>query len=568
MLKTIGHTYTYSSDDWLGTGSFATVYKGYHEQSHQPVAIKEVNLARIKRYPNYEQVMRSLSSEIRTMKLLHHPNILQLIDVIEEHNMLYLILEYCNNGDLVSYLQKQTLGFHKTTGLSESETHYIGVQLFKAIKYMHSIGVAHRDLKPHNILLQRESETDDPDHFQIKVGDFGFATVLSAQLLETMCGSPLYMAPEVLRAEKYTSSADLWSYGIILYELLVGRSPFKARNLIELTNIHSRVSQIYLPTNIFVTRECRELICSLLVMNTRERMQWNEFINHPWLLRQTITEQISIPHVPTASSIVFGSVPIQSPDSHNHMQVIEMTHSPIYTAHLLNLPSNQILPPLTTNPTNPTTSTIPNSPTSTISSSSPSYPLLTESELMYELHHWLQIITQLNNLGDTQQSLRHHYEASCLYQHSLRVCQVAADAIRYHFIEMKDIALTDLTHLEEIIPLVSHSEIIPMIQQLKTMTDQTTHLLSAIPEDCGYKPIHILLLDMALSLQRQAEMEIAIEKPKMVETHTTTAICLLESLILFSQSDMKIVLQQRVDYLKIFAFSIGTVEKPKIISKR
>ena len=170
-----------------------------------------------------EQVLLSLEREIVVMKLIEHPNIIQLYDVWETSAELYLVLEYVEGGELFEYLcEKGRLSTNEALGYFQ--------QIITAVDYCHRFNIAHRDLKPENLLLD--------ENMNIKVADFGMAAWQQTDsLLQTACGSPHYAAPELIRGEAYKgSAADIWSCGVILYALLAGRLPFDDEDLVTLLN--------------------------------------------------------------------------------------------------------------------------------------------------------------------------------------------------------------------------------------------------------------------------------------------------------------------------------------------
>ncbi|KAF9456734.1 other/ULK/ULK protein kinase [Collybia nuda] len=236
----------------IGKGSFATVYKGYHEGTRQHVAIKTV-----KRDTLSAKLFDNLQSEIQILKSLSHRHITRLIDIVRAERYIYLIMEYCAGGDLTNYIKKRgrvegleyapsagaALQYYphpRTGGLDEIVVRSFLRQLARALKFLRVRDLIHRDIKPQNLLLNPPSAQDlargHPLGIPIlKVADFGFARSLpNAMMAETLCGSPLYMAPEILRYEKYDAKADLWSVGAVLFEMSVGKPPFRAQNHIEL----------------------------------------------------------------------------------------------------------------------------------------------------------------------------------------------------------------------------------------------------------------------------------------------------------------------------------------------
>jgi BR serine/threonine kinase len=187
----------------LGEGTTGKVKLAYHKDSGEQVAIKIVPKSAFIQKPDLENKVRR---EIALMKVVSHPNILKLIDVLESDRHLYMVLEYAQKGELFDYLVSQG-----------SLSPQVGLDFFRqitlAIEYLHQLGICHRDLKPENILV------DSND--RIKIADFGFARWVRRDVADTSCGSPHYAAPEVIKGGQYDGRrADIWSLGIILYALL------------------------------------------------------------------------------------------------------------------------------------------------------------------------------------------------------------------------------------------------------------------------------------------------------------------------------------------------------------
>ncbi|KAI8903802.1 kinase-like domain-containing protein, partial [Gorgonomyces haynaldii] len=223
----------------IGRGSFATVFKA-QKSDGTFVAIKSVQRSKLNR-----KLQENLETEIGILKDIVHPHIVQLYSVIKDDKEIHLIMEYCPMGDLSIFIRKRgemmdgnkrvMLG-SQDGGLHESVVRYFLGQLASALEFLRSISVIHRDLKPQNILLLPGQGRDQMGKWPIlKLADFGFARPLLAHAMaSTLCGSPLYMAPEILRGDRYDAKADLWSLGAILYELVTSRPPFRAQNHIEL----------------------------------------------------------------------------------------------------------------------------------------------------------------------------------------------------------------------------------------------------------------------------------------------------------------------------------------------
>ncbi|TFK32395.1 other/ULK/ULK protein kinase [Crucibulum laeve] len=292
----------------LGKGSFATVYKGYHEASCTFETHKEVAIKTVKRDNLSAKLFDNLQSEIQILKSLSHRHITRLIDIVRAERHIYLIMEFCAGGDLTNYIKKRgrvegleyapspgaALQYYphpRSGGLDEIVVRSFLRQLARALKFLRHRNLIHRDIKPQNLLLNPASPEElargHPLGVPIlKVADFGFARSLpNAMMAETLCGSPLYMAPEILRYEKYDAKADLWSVGAVLYEMSVGRPPFRAQNHIELLRKIDSVKGVKFPdedpargnSDAPVPSDIKELIRALLKRHPIERADFNAF---------------------------------------------------------------------------------------------------------------------------------------------------------------------------------------------------------------------------------------------------------------------------------------------------
>ncbi|KAI6778818.1 Serine/threonine-protein kinase ATG1 [Emericellopsis cladophorae] len=266
----------------IGKGSFAQVYQGLHRDTKQIVAIKSVELERLNK-----KLKENLYSEIQILKTLRHPHIVALHDCVESSTHINLIMEYCELGDLSLFIKKrEKLITHPAThdmarkypsapnsGLHEVVIRHFLKQLSSALEFLRLKNYVHRDVKPQNLLLLPAKSAPD----------FGFARVLpSTSLADTLCGSPLYMAPEILRYERYDAKADLWSVGTVLYEMITGRPPFKARNHVELLRkIEAAEDVIKFPREVTVTADLKALVRALLKRNPVERLSFENFFQHP-----------------------------------------------------------------------------------------------------------------------------------------------------------------------------------------------------------------------------------------------------------------------------------------------
>jgi len=248
----------------IGHGSFSMVYKGEHIESGKVVAIKKINITFNNGF-NREKIEK----EIEIMKSLKHKNIVQLYESLyDNYNSVFLIMEYCDGGNLSQFLNKKPL--------KEKYVKEFMNQICSAVKYLYQHKILHRDIKPQNIMMI--------DKKTIKLTDFGFAKNFQSDeetMAQTICGSPIYMAPEIIKCNQYSIKTDLWSIGVILYEMVIGRPPYKAHNHLEL--IHKIDKEpIYFPIAILVSHECRELINGLLQKDPNKRISWKTFFAHPW----------------------------------------------------------------------------------------------------------------------------------------------------------------------------------------------------------------------------------------------------------------------------------------------
>ncbi|CRL00786.1 CLUMA_CG014040, isoform A [Clunio marinus] len=246
--------------DLIGEGSFGKVFKAENKEN-DTFALK---ILRKKSRSNKE--LSTLRQEAIIHQNLKHPNIIQLFDSIETDKELVFVCEYAVS-DLHKLLAKQG-------SLGEKRTQKFSCDIISALNYLHSHRILHRDLKPPNILLDVGDKA--------KLCDFGLARnmTLRTQVLTSIKGTPLYMAPEVLDCRGYGHQADLWSLGIIIYEMLTGETPFQAKNIMQLICL-IQGSRINWPT--FLSTSCISFLQGLLVNDPQKRMKWNEILNHKFV---------------------------------------------------------------------------------------------------------------------------------------------------------------------------------------------------------------------------------------------------------------------------------------------
>uniref|UniRef100_A0A8C1BCE8 non-specific serine/threonine protein kinase n=1 Tax=Cyprinus carpio carpio TaxID=630221 RepID=A0A8C1BCE8_CYPCA len=271
-METVGK-FEFSRKDLIGHGAFAVVFKGRHREKHDwEVAVKCINKK------NLAKSQTLLGKEIKILKELKHENIVALHDFQETASSVYLVMEYCNGGDLADYL-------HSKGTLSEDTIRVFLQQIAGAMRVLQAKGIIHRDLKPQNILLSlpagRKSHSNNTC---IKIADFGFARYLQSNMMAaTLCGSPMYMAPEVIMSQNYDAKADLWSIGTIVFQCLTGKAPFQASSPQDLRLFYEKNKTLSPNIPRETSSHLRHLLLGLLQRNHKDRMDFDEFFRHPFL---------------------------------------------------------------------------------------------------------------------------------------------------------------------------------------------------------------------------------------------------------------------------------------------
>ncbi|KAH8346650.1 hypothetical protein KR084_007487 [Drosophila pseudotakahashii] len=246
----------------LGKGNFAKVKLAIHVPTGREVAIKVIDKTQLN-----TSARQKLYREVKIMKLLNHPNIVRLFQVIESERTLYLVMEYASRGELFDHLVKNGR-------MRERDARVLFRQLVSAIQYCHSKFVVHRDLKAENLLLDQ--------HMNIKIADFGFGNTFDPNAqLETFCGSPPYAAPELFMGRKYAGpEVDAWSLGVVLYTLVSGSLPFDGGTLKEL---RERVLRGKYRVPYYISMDCENLMRKFLVLNPAKRTSLSAVMSDKWI---------------------------------------------------------------------------------------------------------------------------------------------------------------------------------------------------------------------------------------------------------------------------------------------
>ena len=254
-------------DKCVGSGSFGSVWKVRHRETNQIYAIKVIN----KEYIIKQNMTEQIKKEIEIMYKLNHPHIIKLYSHFEDEEDFCLTMEYASRGQLYSFIKKQK----KLNQISSKQ--YIK-EIISAVKYLHSLDppIIHRDIKPENILIDLNGNC--------KLGDFGLAIYENdIDIKDNYCGTPEYLAPETLDKTYQGKSVDIWALGILLFEMLTGRPPFKIeRDKLELYKNNSKMWKINWTDDF--PRLARDLVSRILVPNPKNRLTLEQILSHQWFI--------------------------------------------------------------------------------------------------------------------------------------------------------------------------------------------------------------------------------------------------------------------------------------------
>ncbi|VFV23235.1 serine threonine-protein kinase [Lynx pardinus] len=260
----------------LGQGSFGMVFEATDKETETKWAIKKVNKDKAG-----SSAVKLLEREVNILKSVKHKHIIHLEQVFETPKKMYLVMELCEDGELKEILDRKG-------HFSENETRWIIQSLASAIAYLHNKDIVHRDLKLENIMV-KSSFTDDNNemNLNIKVTDFGLAVKKQGRneaMLQTTCGTPIYMAPEVINAHDYSQQCDIWSIGVIMYILLCGEPPFLASSEEKLFEL-IRKGELHFEDPIWdsISDCAKSVLKQLMKVDPAHRITAKELLDNQWI---------------------------------------------------------------------------------------------------------------------------------------------------------------------------------------------------------------------------------------------------------------------------------------------
>jgi serine/threonine protein kinase len=263
--------FNYKINEKIGKGSFSSVYIANKiDNKKQDFAIKVIKMNKVS-----EQTKENKKLEVEILSKVNHNNIIKLYDSFYHDGLLYMVFEKCDND-----LHTEINGKKNIT--IETKIEWIK-QLMSALIYLHKNKIIHRDLKPQNVLLSKNN--------QLKIIDFGFSRYFESEdLMNTICGSPLFMSPELFVTHTYDYKSDYWSMGIIIYLILVGHMPYNAKNIMDLIAKLKNITDIKIPLNIknIYDDDLINMVELMLITSTKYRINHDDLLKHPFIVQNKI----------------------------------------------------------------------------------------------------------------------------------------------------------------------------------------------------------------------------------------------------------------------------------------
>ncbi|XP_048113806.1 calcium/calmodulin-dependent protein kinase 1Db isoform X1 [Alosa pseudoharengus] len=261
---------TFEFKETLGTGAFSEVVLAKEKATGKRFAVKCIPKKALRGKES------SIENEIAVLRKIKHENIVALEDIYESSHHLYLIMQLVSGGELFDRIVER--GFY-----TEQDASILIKQVLNAVNYLHEMGIVHRDLKPENLLY-----FSDEDESKIMISDFGLSKIESADVMSTACGTPGYVAPEVLAQKPYGKAVDCWSIGVIAYILLCGYPPFYDENDSKLfEQILKAEYEFDAPYWDDISDSAKDFISNLMQKDPEKRLTCEEALQHPWIAGDT-----------------------------------------------------------------------------------------------------------------------------------------------------------------------------------------------------------------------------------------------------------------------------------------
>lgn len=254
----------YILESKIGEGQFGQIFKCSTIDSHAPIAIKVIKKSV---YQTNQQLLLQLHREIKIMEKLSHPNLLKLHEFFQSSKHYYIVMDYCSGGDLLHFMSRNKIKF-----FSEAESVLLLKHIRNGLCQLQKMNIVHRDLKLANLLVHGNN---------VIIGDFGTSKVFNG-ITTTTVGTPVNMAPEVLKGQPYDHKSDLWSLGILFFRMVFGNLPFYGFSIGDLLKQISEFSgdQLKFPKDVNVCATVKDFLKGLLTANPKHRMTWSQFKNH------------------------------------------------------------------------------------------------------------------------------------------------------------------------------------------------------------------------------------------------------------------------------------------------
>ena len=260
--------YRVAYNEELGRGASGQVYVGYRKSDNVKSAVKIIFKKNMT-----ESLVRSVTNEIRALKKLDHPNVVNLFDMYEDRVSYYICMELIAGGELFTRIEEKT-------SYEEAEARRLCVHILEGLKHCHDRNIVHRDLKPENFMMVNRD-----DDSAVKIVDFGFATEATDNSLVGILGTPMYMSPEMWLEIPHGKPTDMWSFGVLAYIILCGYPPFSDERRDRLVKrIVKSVYAYHTEYWSMISEDAKDFITRLLTVDMSERMTVDQALAHSWVL--------------------------------------------------------------------------------------------------------------------------------------------------------------------------------------------------------------------------------------------------------------------------------------------